>query len=88
MSAGPDVFLFVGSYAGRISTLSFSPAKAALTVVHATDKAGKSPSWLAAHPTSERILLASDENDGQIVAFEVAPSGELRCDITRLPALR
>ncbi|KAH7101430.1 putative isomerase YbhE [Auriculariales sp. MPI-PUGE-AT-0066] len=64
--------LLAGGYTTSITTLTFDPAVAAISVVGTCDS-GANPSWLTSHPTVKTVQYSTNEYDaGLISSFTTA----------------
>jgi len=67
--------IYVGSYSNEISTLSFDPDAASLSLV-STVKVGHHPSWVTSHPTEPSVIFTGlEQADGKIIAVKFDKEG-------------
>jgi len=63
--------ILVGSHTFNVYTLHFTPSSSTLTV-HSTTKVGYHPTYLAQHPTSKDIVIATIEQEaGELAVLKV-----------------
>lgn len=68
--------LFTGGFDGKVSSLAFDAEAQTLSVRQTTTQAGLSPGYITLSP-DRQVLLAADEDVGQVTAFNISADGQL-----------
>ncbi|WP_163572011.1 lactonase family protein [Fodinicola feengrottensis] len=74
MTSQPDL-LYVGSYAGAITTVEIGPDGDLTAIGSTTDTA--CPSFLAAHPSGDFLYAVDEGDEGSVVAYAIRPDNDL-----------